>query len=418
MALIPIERVIYLTELTGLKVVAPDGQRIGKVVEAAVKPTEHPRRVARYLVGDGGRTRFILRYDQVKSVSLDALVLSDDVVMPYRHDESLLLLCKDVLDQQIIDVGGRKVVRVNDMTMTIKPAGPRQELWVLEVDIGVRGAFRRLLEGVASSQAIRKLQEPIQPNSIGWEYCNIIEPDPQRRLKLSISHEMLNEIHPADLADIVEDLPPAEREALIESLDEEVAAETLNEVEPKIQASILESLDAEKAADIIEEMAPDEAADALAEMEEEASREILSEMEQTPAAEIGELLEHEEDSAGGMMNTQFVALHEYAMVRDAIEALRGNEELLESLNTLFLVDEVERLVAAVPVARLFVQPDSTPLRHLAFKELWKVTVDDDRNRVIEQFDKYDILTLPVVYENEKLAGVITADDVISVLRHK
>jgi magnesium transporter len=418
MALIAIERVIYLTELTGLKVVGPDGQRIGKVVEAAVKPTEHPRRVARYLVGDGGRTRFILRYDQVKSVSLDALVLSDDVVVPYRHDESLLLLCKDVLDQQIIDVGGRKVVRVNDMTLTIEPAGPRQELWVLEVDIGVRGAFRRLLEGVASSQAIRKLQEPIQPNSIGWEYCNIIEPDPQRRLKLSISHEMLNEIHPADLADIVEDLPPAEREALIESLDEEVAAETLNEVDTKIQASILESLDAEKAADIIEEMAPDEAADALAEMEEEASREILSEMEQTPAAEIGELLEHKEDSAGGMMNTQFVVLHENAMVRDAIEALRGNEELLESLNTLFLVDEEERLVAAVPVARLFVQPDSTPLRHLAFKELWKVAVDDDRNRVIEQFDKYDILTLPVVDENEKLAGVITADDVISVLRHK
>jgi magnesium transporter len=418
MALISLERVIYLTELAGLKVFGPDGDRIGKVVEAAVKPTEHPRRVACYLVGDGGRTRFIVRQDQVRSVSLDGLVLADDLLAPYRRDESLLLLCKDVLDQQIIDVSGRKVVRVNDMTLTVEPAGDRQELWVLEVDVGVRGAFRRLLQGVAPPSAIRRLQEPIKPHSIGWEYCDIIEPDHQRRLKLNITHDMLNQIHPADLADIVEDLPHAERGALIESLDEEVAAETLTEVTPKIQASILESLDADKAADILEEMAPDEAADALGEVEEEVSREILSEMDQTPAAEIGELLEYEEDTAGGMMNTEYVALHENATVRDAIEALRGNEELLETLNTLFLVDAEERLAGAIPVARLFVQPDSTPLRGLAFKELWKVSVETGRDRVIEQFDKYDLLTLPVVDENDKLAGVITADDVISVLRHK
>lgn len=416
MPVIELGRILYLTELTGLKVFAPDGERIGRIVEAAVKPTEHPRRVARFLVGDGGRTRFAVRHDQVRSISLEGLVLAEELLTPYRRDEAFLLLCKDLLDQQIIDVNGRKVVRVNDMTLTIEPAGERQELWVLEVDVGVRGAFRRLLEGVVPPPVIRRLQEPIKPNSIGWEYCNIIEPDPQRRLKLHISHHMLNEIHPADLADIVEELPPAEREALIESLPEEVAAETLTEVEPKIQVSILESLDADKAADILEEMAPDEAADALGEMEEKASREILSDMEQTPAAEIGGLLEYEEDTAGGMMNTQLVALDENATIRDALEALRGNENLLESLNTLFLVDADERLVAAVPVARLFVLPDSTPLRQLAFKSVSKVPVDADRDRVIEYFDKYNILTLPVVDENDKLEGVITADDVISVLR--
>jgi len=413
---INLDRILYLTELTRLKVYGPDGERIGRVVEAAVRPAEHPRRVARYLVGDGGRTRFVVRHDQVKSVSLEGLILSDVLVVPYRRDESYLLLRKDLLDQQIIDANGRKVVRVNDMTLTIEPVGDRRELWVLEVDVGVRGAFRRLLEGVAPPPVIRRLQEPIQPSSIGWEYCNVIEPDPQRRLKLHISMEGLNQIHPADLADIVEELPPAEREALIESLDEEVAAETLTEVEPKIQTSILESLAADKAADILEEMAPDHAADALSELDQEASREILSDMEQTEAAQIGELLEYGEDTAGGMMNPEFVALHENAVVRDAIEALRGNEELLESLNTLFLMDGEERLVAAVPLARLFVAPDSTALRQLAFRELWKVAADDDRDRVIEYFDKYNILTLPVVDENEKLLGVVTADDVISVLR--
>jgi sporulation protein YlmC with PRC-barrel domain/CBS domain-containing protein len=416
MPAINLERIVYLTELTGLKVLSPHGDRIGRVAEAAVAPGEHPRRVARYLVGDGGRTRFTIRYDQVQSISLDGLVLRDALLTPYRRDESLLLLCRDLLDQQIIDANGRKVVRVNDMTLTIETVNGRQELWVLEVDVGVRGAFRRLLEGVATPAVIRRLQEPIKPNSIRWEYCNVIEPDPQRRLKLNISLDLLNQIHPADLADIVEELPPAEREALIESLDEEVAADTLSEVEPKIQSSILESLDADKAADLLEEMAPDHAADALSELEPEAKSEILSDMEQAEAAEIGELLEYQEDTAGGMMNTEFVALHEHAVVRDAIEALRGNEELLESLNTLFLVDAEERLVAAVPLARLFVLPDAAPLRGVAYRELWKASVDADRDRVIEYFDKYNLLTLPVVDENEKLQGVITADDVISVLR--
>ncbi|MBI3696054.1 MAG: magnesium transporter [Acidobacteria bacterium] len=418
MPTIDLSRILYLTELTGLKVFAPDGERIGRIVEAAVAPTDHPKRVARYLVGDGGRTRFMIRFGQVRSISLKGLMLSDDLLTPYRHDESFLLLRKDLLDQQIIDANGRKVVRVNDMTLTIESVGERQELWVLEVDVGVRGAFRRLLEGVAPPATIRRLQEPIKPNSIRWEYCNLIEPDPQRRLKLNIATDMLNQLHPADLADIVEDLPPAEREALIETLDDEVAADTLTEVEPKIQASILESLDSDKAADLLEDMAPDEAADALAEVEEDVSREILGDMEHTPAAEIGELLEYKEDSAGGMMNTRLVALHENATVRDAVEALRGSEELLESLNMLFLVGPGERLVGAVPLARLFVLPDGAPLRDQALKPLLKVSIDTERDEVIEYFDKYNILTLPVVDEENKLQGVITADDVISALRQK
>ena len=416
MPVIDLERILYLTELTSLKVFSPDGQRIGRVVEAAVAPTEHSRRVACFLVGDGGRTRFLVRHDQIRAISLDGLILGDELLTPYHRDESLLLLCKDLLDQQIIDVNGRKVVRVNDVTLTIEASDGRQELWVLEVDVGVRGAFRRLLQGIATPGVIRRLQEPIKPNYIGWEYCNIIEPDPQRRLKLNVSLDRLSELHPADLADIVEDLPPAEREALIESLDEEVAADTLTEVEPRIQSSILESLDADKAADILEEMAPDHAADALNEMEEGASREILSDMELTPAAEIGELLGYKEDTAGGMMNTRYVGLRWSATVRDAIGALRGNESLLDSLNTVFVLDPAERLSAAVPVARLCVVPDSTPLRDLGIKNVVKASVDDHRDRVIEYFDKYNIFTLPVVSEHGKLEGVITADDVISVLR--
>src|SRR5258708_28351999 len=150
-------------------------------------------------------------------------------------------------------------------------------------------------------------------------------------------------------------MDPAEREAIFETIDSEAAADALSEVEdPKMQASILESLEPEKAADIVEEMSPDEAADILSELEAETSEEILDEMDSAPKTEVRELLEFDEDTAGGMMNTEYVSLHDNASVTDALAALRGNEDLLEGLNTLFLVDAEERLAAAIPLARLFV----------------------------------------------------------------
>src|SRR5436305_4726905 len=170
-------------------------------------------------------------------------------------------------------------------------------------------------------------------------------------------------MHPADLADIVEELRPAEREAIFDSIDSEAAADALSEVEdPKMQASILESLEPEKAAAVVEEMAPDEAADILSELEEETSEEILDEMDSAPKTEVRELLEFEEDTAGGLMNTEYVSLHDNASVMDALSALKGNEDLLESLNTLFRVDEEERLAGAIPLARLAVPADRVRLK--------------------------------------------------------
>jgi Mg/Co/Ni transporter MgtE len=197
-----------------------------------------------------------------------------------------------------------------------------------------------------------------------------------------------------------------------------VAAETLSEVAPEIQASILESLDSEKAAEILEEMAPDEAADALGELEESTSAGILEEMEPEPKTEVRELLEFGEDTAGGMMNTEFVTVHERATVADAFAALRGNEELLDGLNTLFLIDGEGRLAGAVPLGRLFVAAPETPLTSLAAESLIHADVDARDDSVTELFDKYNLLSLPVVDETGRLQGVITADDVISVLRSR
>lgn len=410
-------RILYFTELLSLPVYDLRHRRIARVRDAALTPAVDPSRVDRFLVG-AGPTWLSVRSNQVASISLDGIQLRDEQLIPYHADEYMLRLGRDLLDQQIIDVNGRKVVRVNDITLEIHRNREHDVVSVLEVDVGVRSIFRRVVQGVLPRQWIRKLQEPIPPHSIRWEYCNIVEPDPQRRLRLNISNQMLERMHPADLADIMEELSREDREAIFETIDTEAAAEALSEIDPRMQASILESLEPEKAAEIIEEMAPDEAADVLAELRPETSEEILEEMNIAPESEVRELLEFEEDTAGGMMNPQFISLHENATVADALAAVQGNRDLLDNLNALFLQDADGRLVGTVPLGKLFGAPETMPLKELASGTLTKASVQERQNRLIELFDKYNLLSLPVVDEEERLAGVITADDVISVLRQK
>jgi len=412
-----LDNFLFFTELVSLPVNDVKGRRIGRVRDAALVPVVNQFRVDRYLIG-GGDAWLTVRYDQIRSIDLDGIYLDDEQLKPYHDDEYMLRLGRDLLDQQIIDVTGRKVVRVNDITLEFRRDGVRDTLAVVEVDVGMRSIVRRLLQGVLPPSWIRRVQQPIPPSSIRWEFCNVVEPDPLRRLRLNISYQKLEEMHPADLADIVEDLGPAQREAIFETIDSEVAAEALSEIDPRMQAQILEALEPEKAAEIVEEMAPDEAADALSELGEKTSEEILDEMETEEKSEVEELLEFEEDTAGGMMNTEYVCLPADATASDALSALQGNEELLEILNVIFLVDEEERLTAAIPLARLFAVPATACLRDLASETLIQVTVEERQDHVVELFDKYNLLTLPVVDGNGKLAGVITADDVISVLRQK
>jgi CBS domain-containing protein/sporulation protein YlmC with PRC-barrel domain len=411
------QEVLFCTELVGLRVFDTRRRVIGRVRDAALVPIINPVRVDRFLIG-GGLTWLTVRFDQVQRVSMEGIFLRDEQLTPYHSDEYMLRIVRDLLDQQIIDALGRKVVRVNDVTFEMRQAEDHQYLDVLEVDIGVRSIFRRLVQGLLPARFTRYLQQPIAPNSIRWEYCNIVEPDPQRRLRLNISHDALEKMHPADLAEIVEDLSPEDREAIIENIDAEVAADALSEMDPDVQASILEALETEKAAAIIEEMAPDEAAHALAELEEETSSDILDEVTQERRSEVGEIIEYNEHTAGFLMNTEFVALPKGATVQDAMAALKAELEIMETLNTVFLTDDDDHLVAAVPLARLLFAPGNAALADYATDTLIQVSVEEKENRVTALFDKYNLLALPVIDKQRRLAGVITADDIISVLRQR
>src|ERR1022692_4921404 len=208
------DNLLFYTELVSMPVLDIKGRRIGRVKDAALVPVADAARIDRFLVG-GGYTWLTVRADQIRSITLGrGIQLCDEQLLPYHDDEYMLRIGRDLLDQQIIDVTGRKVVRVTDVTMRIHHDGQRDILTVFEVDIGLRSIFRRLAQGLPPPSWIRRLQQPIPPNSIRWEFANVLEPDPLRRLRLNISYSKLEDMHPADLADIVEELSPAEREAI------------------------------------------------------------------------------------------------------------------------------------------------------------------------------------------------------------
>ncbi|HZS53934.1 MAG TPA: CBS domain-containing protein [Bryobacteraceae bacterium] len=410
------EEILYLTELLGVQVYDLKGRRIGELRDAALVPLIDPVRLDRFMVG-AGPGWLSIRYDQIDTVSIEGIHLKDERLTPYHSDEYMLRMVRDLLDQQIIDAHGRKVVRVNDITFLKERENDHDVLHILEVDIGIRSILRRVLRGVLPPATIRKLQSRIPPHSIRWEFCNILEADPQRRVRLNISNKLLEEMHPADLADIVENLGHEDRNAIFNTVDPEVAAELLSEVEPDIQTRIIESLDTGKAAEILEEMEPSEAADVLNELGEERSEEILEEMEPEEKEEVEELLEFRDDSAGGLMDTGYLSLPQDATVEDAMAELKKNEDILENLHTIFLTDEEDHLAFSVPLAKLFFASGDTPLKELASDTLLYVHVRDRQDRIAEMFDKYNLLTLPVLDEHNKLVGVITVDDVVALLRH-
>ncbi len=411
-----------LSELLGATVYDPSGAASGHVREVTLAPQEDRNRIAAFIVKTKSGNR-VLSFSAVTTINAGIHTSTNPADWPAANGaEGQFLLERDLLDQQVIDVHGRKVVRVNDVDLEVDAmieAGRAHDiLRIHSVDIGIRGAVRRLLRGLAPRAALHLLLQKIPPRTIPWSFVDLIETDPARRVKLKISNEGLATLHPADIADIVEDLAPDEREAVFRTLDEDVAAETLEEVEPSVQKSIVESLDSETAADIVEEMDPDAAADLLADLPEDRTEQILVQMEPQASQDVVELLEHKEETAAGRMTTEFLALPVIATVENAIGVMREFEGGIESVNTIYLVDSHGTLAGAVPLVKLVLAQPDTPLLSLTQEPLVFTHKQTSDKEVAELFDKYNLVTLPVIDEHNRLAGVITSDDVITMLRSK
>ncbi len=408
------------TEILGAQAYDAQGNFVGRLREMFIEPAEQPNRVAWFLLARGRFQPLVARWDQIGFVAPGTIRLQVDerALRPYSPNEAWLAVQKDLLDQQIIDTHGRKVVRVNDITMTEVRTNGAIELRVSQVDVGLPGAVGRLMQGLAPAQVIRRLQDKLPPRVIPWEFVNLIEPNPLRRVKLRLTGHRLARLHPADLADIMEELSPSEREAIVASLDEQTAAEVIAELDHRLKTQVVEKLEPGRAADILEEMAPDEAAHLLANLPPETSEELLCELPREEAREVSELLRFGEGTAGWMMNTDFVFVGEDATRQEAVAWIRSRDLKPDQLDTIVLIDAHAVFTGTVAVARLVLADDERPMRELKSEPRVYVRGETGEREVFEMFDKYNLRSLAVVDDDERPVGVITVDDVVSRLRQK
>ena len=409
---------VSLTALLGTPVTDAQGHLRGRLKDIAVATGPDAGKVAGLVLKTRTGLAIVPAQEVMETPSGTLELRSAGALVPLKDEGNYLYLAQDLVDRQIIDIHGRKVVRVNDVDLEWMGKGAAHLLRVAEVEVGLRGAFRRVFKGLLPRATLESVSRKLKPNGIPWQFVDVIEVDPARRVKLRIEYERLAEMHPSDLAEILEDLAPAEREAVFTSLDEEVAAETLEEVDPKLQKSLLEKLDEEKIAGIVEEMDPGAAADLLAELSEERSDAILEEMEPEERQEVEELLEFDEDSAAGCMTTDFVALGMDASVADAVEALKGFDGDPEGVTEIYLLDDKRVLRGTITLARLVMAQPETRLVVLTETRVLSCPADLHQNDLAEKFDKYNLHALPVVDVQGRMLGVVQADHVISFLREK
>jgi magnesium transporter len=424
--------------LMGSPVEDASGQTLGHVREFAVRPPDDANHVLGLVLKAAGARRS----DRMSMAAVTDLELTAGGGLRMRgqatpklvpEEDSYLLLERDLLDQQIIDVDGHKVVRVNDVELVWEAVGNGAEgkvcstqeltegcflsLRIAEVEVGARGAVRRLLKGLPTA-TVDRVSGRFRTSVIPWDFVDLIDRDPSRRVRLKIEQDRLAKMHPSDLADILEDLAPAERQALFTSLDEGVAAEALEEVEPRMQKALTDSLDSEHVAGIVEEMDPAAAADFLAKLPDERSEAILEEMDPEERQDVEDLLEFSGDTAAGEMTKDYISLGRGATVDEAVAALNEFEGDLETLTHIYLVDEQEVLHDVVPLVKVLLAPRGSGVAGLSDGHIVSCGINASGKKVAELFDKYNLRALPVLDAEKKLAGVIYAEQVIAQLRTK
>jgi CBS domain-containing protein len=402
---------LYLSQAIGQPVRDRSGEPIGKVADLIVAVGDRYPPVTG-LVLETDRRRIFLPWSSVESLDAGGARLRTATIDidKFRQRPDEILLRADLLDKQIVDIDGRKVVRVNDLRLDEVEGSLR----LVAVDVGAAGLLRRLgVEGGFRVLA-RNLRLPVQERYIDWEDVDPVETS-IASVKLRIPHGGLAELHPADLASILDQLAPKDRAGVLASLDDEAVADAMEEMEPDNQVEVLEDLTPERAADILEEMSPDDAADLVADLDQTTRDEILAHMERDDVEEVQELLGYPEDSAGGLMTTEYIALEESVTAAEAIDRLRELEPDAETIYYVYVTDEDDRLVGVLSLRDLIVAKPDTRIRDVMIREPVAVGVLADQDEVAEVVAHYNLLAVPVVDDDGRLVGIVTVDDAIDTV---
>jgi CBS domain-containing protein len=397
---------LYLSQAIGRPVLDQNGEPIGKVADLIVALGNQYPPLTGLVVATDGR-RIFLPWSSVEHLDSGGAKLRGSTIDigKFRQRPDEILLRSDLMDKQIVDIDGRKVVRVNDLRLDEIEG----TLHLVAVDVGTAGLLRRLgIEGAYRIIA-RNLGFAIPERYIDWEDVDPVESSVSS-LKLRVPHRGLAELHPADLASIIDQLARKDRAGVLASLDDEAAAEAIEEMEPDTQVEVLEDLEPERAADILEEMSPDDAADLVADLSDEARTEILALMERDEAAEVESLLKYPEDTAGGMMTTEFVAVDAALTAGQTIERLRELEPDAETIYYVYVTDHEGRLVGVLSLRDLIVAQPSTPIAEVMIPEPVTLGLLATQDEVAEVVAHYNLLAVPVVEAAGRLVGIVTVDD--------
>lgn len=395
----------FLTQVLGRTVFDSVGEPMGRVQDIIVRPAEPLPLVIAVVVANGHEALAIPWRQVREEVDRISLPVRKDRTATYKPRETDIWLRKDVLDRQIVDVHDYKLVRVNDVRFVETPGQVR----LLGVDASTRGLLRQLgVEWLANRfKSIWQIPERIIP----WNDVETLE-HAGGPIKLKIPLQKLSRLHPADIADIIEQMNPAQRADVIESLDVQMAADVLPEASPEIQAEIIEDLDTERASDILEEMDPDEAADILGDLSEERSEQLLREMQQDEADDVRELLEYEDETAGGLMTTDYVAITDTMTAQDSINHLRELKPDAETIYYLYVVTSDEHLVGVISLRDLIIANPEHAVSRFMVTRVIHIHPEASIREAAELFQKYNLLALPVVDFDNELRGIITVDDML------
>jgi len=403
----------FFSDFLNRSVRSPSGGSVGKIVDLVAERAEpYPMIIGVLVHGKRRGQKSYLPWEKIHRMEPEVTLAEEtlqgtETALPQKD---IVLLREEVMDKQIVDTFGAKVVRVNDLHF-LRMNG---HLRLVHVDVGFRGLMRRVGWEKAVDRVLRWLFSYELPNQfISWKYVQLLSGSDL--LQLSVSQKKLMHLHPADLADIIEDLSGRERSAMFHALDPETAADTLEEIDPKIQKSLIEDTPVEKASDIVEEMSPPDAADLLADLPEERAEEILEGMEKEKAEDLRELLVHPDETAGGLMTTDFLSLNPKVTVETSVARLKTEAPNLDIIDYIYLVDEEDVLQGVVSLRDLLTAQPQQALSEIQSQRLISVRLDGNQKEVIEAFAKYGFRALPVVDEENHLRGVIGFRSVLDVL---
>jgi magnesium transporter len=399
----------FISELTGRPVTDIDGTQIGVLKDLVARPIKefkHP--VVDAIVVHARAGDRTVPYSDLAALLSAAIPLkrASKEIPDYQLQDDDFRLVADVLDKQILDTDGARVVRVNDIEL-VRING---DVVVSNVDIGVQGILRRIGLEKLGRWAARRFKTDTSTGQISWDFVEPLVHDQSMRLKVPASK--LADLHPSDIAEIISDLNRAEHSDLLNKLDLKQLADTLEEVEPDFQADLLGHFPDEKVADVLEEMSPDEATDLLAELPDERRQGLLKLMQADEADEVRELLRYEEDTAGGLMTTEYVSVMPDMTAAQAIEHLRQIGGEAELLYYVYVTDKEERLLGVFSLSDLIVAQPETLVTEFMHKRLVTVELDTKQDEIAQIVAKYNLIAVPVVDAQEHLHGVVTADDAL------